>query len=171
MFRITEDILSGSLVQCLSKNYDHDTIVSLTLTGSVLWQHILTGCACVCVFLCVCACVCVCVQFTAYEILIVSTYYKLCISWNSKVFNPQCLLNHNVKLSMKQSKHNCISYSLYVRQLSAATCFGYHAPVYSKSTSSPGSELHASKINSEYQWRTEGGFNSHYRNSEGLPKS
>ena len=43
MFRITEDPSSGSLVECLAKNYKNDSIVS------VLWQHILTCCVCVCV--------------------------------------------------------------------------------------------------------------------------
>jgi len=47
MFRITERPSSGSLVQCLAKNYENDSIVSLTWTRSVLWQHILTRCACV----------------------------------------------------------------------------------------------------------------------------
>jgi len=40
MFRITEDPSSGSLVQCLAKNYKNYSIV-------LLWQHILTRCACV----------------------------------------------------------------------------------------------------------------------------
>jgi len=51
MFRITEDPSSGSLVQCLAKNYKNDSIVSVD-TGkvgvmaaycdrSMLWQHIL----------------------------------------------------------------------------------------------------------------------------------
>jgi len=31
MFRITEDPSSGSLVQCLSKNYKNDSIVSVDL--------------------------------------------------------------------------------------------------------------------------------------------
>ena len=49
MFRITEDPSSGSLVQCLAKNYKNDSIVSVDMDRSVLWQHIVTGCACVCV--------------------------------------------------------------------------------------------------------------------------
>ena len=31
MFRITEDTLSGSLVQCLAKNYKNDSIVSIDM--------------------------------------------------------------------------------------------------------------------------------------------
>jgi len=42
MFRITEDPSSGSLVQCLAKNYKNDSIVSVDMDRSVLWQHILT---------------------------------------------------------------------------------------------------------------------------------
>jgi len=47
MFRITEDPSSGSLVQCLAKNYKNGSIVSVDVEWSVLWQHILTRCACV----------------------------------------------------------------------------------------------------------------------------
>ena len=53
MFRITEDPSSGSLVPCLAKNYKNGSIVSVDMDSSVLWQHIVTGCACV--------------QFTVYE--------------------------------------------------------------------------------------------------------
>ena len=42
MFRITEDPSSGSLVQCLAKNYKNDSIVSVDKTRSVLWQRIAT---------------------------------------------------------------------------------------------------------------------------------
>ena len=31
MFRITEDPLSGSLLQCLAKNYKNDSIVSVDM--------------------------------------------------------------------------------------------------------------------------------------------
>jgi len=31
MFRITEDPLSGSLVQCLGKNYKNDSVVSVDM--------------------------------------------------------------------------------------------------------------------------------------------
>ena len=31
MFRITEDLSSGSLVQCLAKNYKNDSIVSVDM--------------------------------------------------------------------------------------------------------------------------------------------
>jgi len=34
MFRITEDTLSGSLVQCLPKNYKNDSIVSVDMSMS-----------------------------------------------------------------------------------------------------------------------------------------
>jgi len=47
MFQITEDPSSGSLVQCLAKNYTKNFSCPLTWTRSVLWQHILTRCACV----------------------------------------------------------------------------------------------------------------------------
>ena len=43
MFRITEDPSSGSLVQCLAKNYKNDSIVSVDMENvCVLWQHIVT---------------------------------------------------------------------------------------------------------------------------------
>ena len=32
MFRITEDLSSGSLVQCLAKNYKNDSIVSVDMS-------------------------------------------------------------------------------------------------------------------------------------------
>ena len=72
MFRITEDPSSGSLVQCLAKNYKNDSIVSVDMdrVGVV---------AAYCDLLCVCVCVCVCVQFTVYGGT-VSTYYILCIT-------------------------------------------------------------------------------------------
>ena len=44
MFRITEDPSSGSLVQCLAKNYKNYSIVSVDMASSVLWQHIVTRC-------------------------------------------------------------------------------------------------------------------------------
>ena len=48
MFRITEDPSSGSLVQCLAKNYIKKILsCPLAWTRSVLWQRILTRCACV----------------------------------------------------------------------------------------------------------------------------
>ena len=53
MSQFTEDPSSGGLVQRLAKNYKNDSIVSVTWTRSVLWQHIVTRCACV--------------QFTVYE--------------------------------------------------------------------------------------------------------
>jgi len=50
MFRITEDPSSGSLIQCLVKNYKNVSIVSVKY----------------------------------FIILIISTYYILCISWIRK---------------------------------------------------------------------------------------
>jgi len=44
MFRITEDPSSGSLVQCLAKNYKNGSIVSVDMDmdmDMVLWQHML----------------------------------------------------------------------------------------------------------------------------------
>jgi len=54
MFQITEDPLSGSLLQCLAKIKKMVLSYPLTWSWSVLWQHILTR------FVCVCVCVCVC---------------------------------------------------------------------------------------------------------------
>ena len=36
MFRITEDPSSGSLVQCLAKHYENDSIVSVDMDKKVL---------------------------------------------------------------------------------------------------------------------------------------
>jgi len=48
MFRITEDPSSGSIVQCLAKNYKNDSIVSVNMDKiGVMGQLILTRCACV----------------------------------------------------------------------------------------------------------------------------
>ena len=58
MFRITEDPSSGSLVQCLAKNYKSDSIVSVDMDKvGVMAEY--SDSLCVCVCLCVCACVCV----------------------------------------------------------------------------------------------------------------
>ena len=60
MFRITEDPSSGSLIQCLAKNYKNDSIVCVDMDRvSVMAAYCDCG-VCVCV-------VCVCVQFTVYE--------------------------------------------------------------------------------------------------------
>ena len=48
MFRITEDPSSGSLVQYLPKIKRTVLPCLLTLTWSVLWQHIVTRCVRVC---------------------------------------------------------------------------------------------------------------------------
>jgi len=48
MFRITEDPSSGSLVQCLAKNYKYDSIVSVDM-------HRVGVMAAYCDRLCVCA--------------------------------------------------------------------------------------------------------------------
>ena len=47
MFRITEAPTSGSLVQYLEKITRMVLSCPLTLTWSVLWQHIVTRCVCV----------------------------------------------------------------------------------------------------------------------------
>ena len=44
MFRITEDPSSGSILQCLAKNYKNGSIVSVDMDRCVLWQHILRVC-------------------------------------------------------------------------------------------------------------------------------
>ena len=52
MFRITEDPSSGSLVQCLAKNYKNGSIVSVDRDkGCVIAVY--------CDLLCVCVCACV----------------------------------------------------------------------------------------------------------------
>jgi len=45
MFRITEDLPSGSLVQCLAKTTEMVLSCPLIWTWSVLWPHIVTRCA------------------------------------------------------------------------------------------------------------------------------
>ena len=71
MFRITEDPSSGSLVQCLAKNYTNDSIVSVDMDefgdrrADTCWS-----------------------TFKYFIILIVSTYCILCISWIIK-----CVIN------------------------------------------------------------------------------
>ena len=57
MFRITDDPSSGSLVQCLDKNYKNDSIVSVDMDKVCVM-------AAYCDTLCVRACVCACVQFS-----------------------------------------------------------------------------------------------------------
>ena len=72
MFRFTEDPPSGSLVQCLTKNYKNDSIVSVD-TDKVGVMAAYSDPLCVCVVY----------EGTAlwnFIILIVSTYYILCIS-------------------------------------------------------------------------------------------
>ena len=50
MFRITEDPSSGSLVQCLAKNYNNDSIVSVDMDKvGVMAAYCDRVCACVCV--------------------------------------------------------------------------------------------------------------------------
>jgi len=50
MFRITEDTSSGSLVQCLAKNYKNDSIVSVDMDKvSVMASYSYLLCVCVCV--------------------------------------------------------------------------------------------------------------------------
>ena len=59
MFRIAEHPSSGSLVQCLAKNYKIDSIVSVDMDkvgGMAAYSDPLCmrACACVCVRVCVC---------------------------------------------------------------------------------------------------------------------
>jgi len=52
MFRITEDPLSGSLVQCLAKNYKNGSIVSVDMDKfGVMAAY--SESLCVCVFHCI----------------------------------------------------------------------------------------------------------------------
>ena len=60
MFRITEDPSSGSLLQCLAKNYKNDSIVSVDM-DKVGVMAVYCDPLCVCVVHCIrshCACVC-----------------------------------------------------------------------------------------------------------------
>jgi len=55
MFRITEHPSSGSLVQCLAKNYKNDAIVSVDMDKiGVMAAYSDPLCVCVCVCVCVC---------------------------------------------------------------------------------------------------------------------
>ena len=52
MFRITEDPSSRSLVQCLTKNYKNDSIVSVDMDKvGVMAAYCDPMCVCVCVWL------------------------------------------------------------------------------------------------------------------------
>ena len=54
MFRITEDPSSGSLVQCLAKNYKSDSIVSVDMDKvGVMAEYSDSLCVCVLVRVCV----------------------------------------------------------------------------------------------------------------------
>ena len=54
MFRITEDPSSGSLVQCLAKNYKNASIVSVYMDKiGVMAAHCDPFCVCVCVVHCI----------------------------------------------------------------------------------------------------------------------
>jgi hypothetical protein len=60
MFRTTEDPSSGSLVQCLAKNYKNDSIVSVDMDKvdvMAAYCDPLCVCVCVCVRVCVVHCV------------------------------------------------------------------------------------------------------------------
>jgi hypothetical protein len=57
MFRITKDPSSGSLVQCLAKNYKNDSIVSVDMNNVGILAAYSDP---LCVRTCVCVCVCVC---------------------------------------------------------------------------------------------------------------
>jgi len=62
VFRITEDPSSGSLVQCLAKNYKNDSIVSVDMGKVGVMAAYCDRVWCVCVRVCVCGvCVRVCV--------------------------------------------------------------------------------------------------------------
>jgi len=52
MFRITETSSSGSLVQCLAKNYKNDSIVSVEM-GVVGFMAVYSDPLCVCVVHCI----------------------------------------------------------------------------------------------------------------------
>ena len=83
MFRITEDPSSGSLVQCLAKNYKNDSIVSVDMDRVGVM-------AAYCDRLCVCA-----VHYTgSHYILNISTNY---------IFEP--LLDNKVFVIDTQCKH------------------------------------------------------------------
>ena len=56
MFRITEGLSSGSLVQYLAKNYKNDCIVSIDMDRvgvMAAYSDLLCACVCVCVVHCV----------------------------------------------------------------------------------------------------------------------
>jgi len=56
MFRITEDPSSGSLVQCLAKNYKYGSIASVGMDKvGVMAAYSDPLCVCVCVCVCVCS--------------------------------------------------------------------------------------------------------------------
>ena len=82
MFRITEDPSSGSLVQCLAKNYKNDSVVSVDMDK----VGVVAACSdrlCVCVVQCIvrycdivtipfhiqCGCVCVYIYTHTHPIL------------------------------------------------------------------------------------------------------
>jgi len=80
MFRITEDPSSGSHVQCLTKNYKNDSIVSVDMynVGVMAAYAVIT------------------------PTLIVSTYYILCISWIIKrliIIDARCKHEHPNNIS------------------------------------------------------------------------
>ena len=59
MFRIKKDPSSGSLVQCLAKNYKNDSIVSVDMDKvGVMAAYCDRLCVRACVLACVRACVC-----------------------------------------------------------------------------------------------------------------
>jgi len=59
MFRITEDPSSGSLVQCLAKNYKNDSIVSVDMDRVGVMATYCDRGVCVCVCVCLVCGVCV----------------------------------------------------------------------------------------------------------------
>jgi len=70
MFWITEDPSSGSLLQCLAKNYKNDSIVSIDMDKvGVMAAYSDPLCKCVCVCVCVCVCSSLYVKALPYRML------------------------------------------------------------------------------------------------------
>ena len=103
MFRITEDPSSGSLVQCLAKNYKNDSNVSVDMDKvgvmaaySICWS-----------------------TFKYFIILIVSTYYILCISWIIMcliVIDTRCKHEERsepIFLNIEMSKKKSLKFELF----------------------------------------------------------
>jgi len=72
MFRITEDPLSGRLVQCLAKNYENDSIVSVDMDKVGVMA---TYSDSLCLSVCVCVCVCSALYMKAMSAVIYSALH------------------------------------------------------------------------------------------------